>query len=139
MIAPAEIRYEMLVAALDGVEGIEASRIQLDREGPTYTIDTVQALAAPDRELVPRGRQRRRGGPPPGTAVDDLRERVALAIVDRDPVAVLDPPGWRVSAWVAPALSSLRPTCADRVAAGEPIDFLVPTPPWDLRARHGGG
>ena len=43
VIAPAEQRLEMLVAALDGVDGLEASRIELDRDGPTYTIDTVEA------------------------------------------------------------------------------------------------
>ena len=49
VIAPAETRYDMLVAALDGVDGLEASRIEIEREGPTYTIDTVEQLAAPGR------------------------------------------------------------------------------------------
>ena len=63
VIAPAEVRYEMVVAALDGVEGLEASRIELDRDGPTYTIDTVEQLAAPDRELFLIVGQRRRRRP----------------------------------------------------------------------------
>ena len=45
--AAPRVRYEMLVAALDGVDGLEASRIELDRDGPTYTIDTVEQLASP--------------------------------------------------------------------------------------------
>src|SRR5450755_994923 len=49
VIAPAEVRYEMVVAALDGVDGLEASRIELERDGATYTIDTVEELEAPNR------------------------------------------------------------------------------------------
>src|SRR6478672_11079337 len=45
VIAPAEVRYEMLVAAIDGVDGLEPSRIELERDGPTYTIDTVEQLS----------------------------------------------------------------------------------------------
>ena len=63
VIAPAEVRFEMLVAALDGVAGIEASRIEIERDGPTYTIDTVEQLAAPGSRALPRRRQRRRGRP----------------------------------------------------------------------------
>ncbi len=50
--APAEIRCEMVAAAIEGVEGLVVSRLEIDRPGPTYTIDTVEALAAePGREL----------------------------------------------------------------------------------------
>ena len=42
VVAPAEARFEMVAAAIDGVDGLEASRIEIDRPGPTYTIDTVE-------------------------------------------------------------------------------------------------
>ena len=42
--APAEDRYEMVAAAIEGVAGLEASRIEIDRAGPTYTVDTVEGL-----------------------------------------------------------------------------------------------
>ena len=32
--APAEARFEMVAAALDDVEGFEASRLEIDRTGP---------------------------------------------------------------------------------------------------------
>ena len=43
----------MVEAAIDGVERLEVSRLELDREGPTYTIDTVRTLhdEAAEREL----------------------------------------------------------------------------------------
>jgi nicotinate-nucleotide adenylyltransferase len=51
--AGAEDRYAMVCAALEGVPGFTASRIELDREGPSYTADTLRALHAahPGAEL----------------------------------------------------------------------------------------
>ena len=43
--ASAEDRYAMLEAAVAGDDGFEPSRIELDREGPSYTVDTLRALA----------------------------------------------------------------------------------------------
>ena len=51
VVAPAAARFEMVAAAIEGVDGFEASTIELDRPGPTYTIDTVIELAAADRDL----------------------------------------------------------------------------------------
>jgi len=39
-----EDRYRMVVAAIGGHERFAASRIEIDREGPSYTIDTIRAL-----------------------------------------------------------------------------------------------
>jgi len=47
----AEMRYELALAAFAGEPGVEVSRIELDRDGPSYTADTLAALAAPDRTL----------------------------------------------------------------------------------------
>src|SRR5689334_5743823 len=84
VVAPAEVRYDMLVAALDGSEGYEASRVELDRDGPTYTIDTVEQLVSPERELFLVVGSDVAAGLSTWHRVDDLRERVTLAIVDRD-------------------------------------------------------
>ena len=112
-IAPAEVRYEMVVAALDGVDGLVASRIEMDRDGPTYTIDTVEALAAPGRELFLIMGSDVAANLATWHRVDDLRELVTLAIVDREA-------GRRVhcrrgGAWLAsrrPGWSSRRPISA---------------------------
>jgi nicotinate-nucleotide adenylyltransferase len=49
----AEARLEMVELAVAGDERFEASRIELDREGPSYTSDTLEQLRgdAPDDEL----------------------------------------------------------------------------------------
>ena len=48
---PAEDRLRMAQLAFAGEPGVEVSRIELDREGPSYTVETLRALA-PLGELV---------------------------------------------------------------------------------------
>ena len=43
-LAPAEDRWHMVQAALSGVDGLEASRLELDRPGKSYTVDTLRQL-----------------------------------------------------------------------------------------------
>lgn len=52
-VAPAEDRYLMVVIATASNPAFTVSRIELDREGPTYTLDTLRALKAerPGAEL----------------------------------------------------------------------------------------
>jgi len=42
--ATKEDRYRMVKAAVDGRNRLSVSRIEIDREGPSYTIDTIRAL-----------------------------------------------------------------------------------------------
>ena len=136
VIAPAEVRYEMVVAALDGVDGLEASRIELEREGPTYTIDTVEHLEAPDHELFLIVGSDVAAGIATWHRVDDLRARVTLAVVDREATLSPDPAGWRVARVSVPRLELSSTDLRSRVAAGEPIDFLVPTAAARILRAH---
>jgi nicotinate-nucleotide adenylyltransferase len=127
VLAPAEVRYDMVEAALDGVDGLEASRIELERDGPTYSIDTVEALATPDRDLFLIVGSEVAAGMPSWHRVDDLRERVTLAIVDRESTPFPAPSGWRTTRVAVPRLELSSTDLRERIAAGAPIDFLVPT------------
>lgn len=53
-VAPAEDRLRMLELALAGATGLRAEPIELERSGPSYTIDTVRALKArhPERSFA---------------------------------------------------------------------------------------
>lgn len=137
VIAPAEQRFEMLVAALDGAAGLEASRIELDRPGPTYTIDTVEELGAPGRELVLIMGSDVAATLDSWHRIDELRKLVTLAIVDRDDVSVPDPEGWRVVRIAVPRMQLSSTDLRRRVAAGEPIEFLVPMPAVRVIRAHG--
>lgn len=52
-VTEAEHRYLMTVVATASNPGFSVSRVDIDREGPTYTIDTLRDIAArnPDAEL----------------------------------------------------------------------------------------
>jgi nicotinate-nucleotide adenylyltransferase len=52
-VSPAEDRYLMTVIATASNPRFRVSRIEIDREGPSYTVDTLRALAEenPDAEL----------------------------------------------------------------------------------------
>jgi nicotinate-nucleotide adenylyltransferase len=49
----AEVRVELCEAAVAGDERLEVSRLEVEREGPSYTVDTLRALREerPDDEL----------------------------------------------------------------------------------------
>ena len=134
-IAPDQDRLAMVRLAVEGEPGFAVSTIELDREGPSYTADTLEALARerPDAELffivgedaladllnwrrperiieLARLAVARRDDVPPGAeeALPGLRERVVR----------LEMPIVEVSA------SEVR----RRVRAGQPLEGLVPPP-----------
>ena len=137
--APAEARLAMVEAAIDGVEGLEASRREIDRAGPTYTIDTIDALRAemPGCELFLIVGSDVAASVDSWRRADALRATVTLAIVDREDVApTTPPPGWNCVRVHMPRLDISSTDLRRRIAAGESVDFLVPPPAARvLRAR----
>jgi nicotinate-nucleotide adenylyltransferase len=137
--ARAAARYEMVAAAIDGVEGIEVSRLEIDRSGPTYTIDSVETLRreAPSRELFLIVGRDVAASIETWHRADELRAAVTLAIVDReDGAPSVTPPGWRTVRVGMPRLDVSSTELRRRIAAGESIDFLIPPPAARvLRAR----
>ena len=136
--APAEARFEMVNAAIEGIDGLVASRLEIDRPGPTYTIDTVETLLG-EREcelyLIV-------GSDAAATLhtwhrVAVLQASVTLAIVDREDVAPTPPlPDWQCVRVHMPRLDVSSTDLRRRIAAGESVDFLVPPPAARvLRAR----
>jgi len=109
----------------------------MDRNGPTYTIDTVEALHAPGRELFLIMGSDVAANISTWHRVEDLRELITLAIVDREQEPCASPGGWRVARVAAPRLELSSTDLRRRVAAGEPIEFLVPTPAARILHAHG--
>ena len=48
-ISPAGVRFALVEAGIAGEPRLEASRIELERSGPSWTVDTIAALAAEER------------------------------------------------------------------------------------------
>jgi nicotinate-nucleotide adenylyltransferase len=127
--ASAEDRLAMVEAAIEGAERLEVSRLELDRAGPTYTIDTVRTL---QDEKADRGLFLVVGSDVAASIetwhrAEELRAAVTLAIVDREDVAPsIPPPGWRCVRVHMPRLDVSSTDLRRRIAAGESVDFLVP-------------
>ena len=133
-VTPAADRLALVAAAVEGCEGVEASALEIERGGISYTADTVAELEArhPGAEL-----HLVIGADVAGTLetwdrVDELRRRVGLVIVNRPgtPAVRLGPggplEGWEASAVEIPALEISSTDLRDRAATGRPLDFLVP-------------
>ena len=128
VVAPAADRLAVLAAAVDGIPGLEASDAEIVRDGPSYTVDTLEALAAPGRELflivgadVVTGLSSWRG-------TERLPELATLAVVDRAGVtpAAGPPPPWRCERVAIPRIEIASTELRRRAKAGWPLDGFVP-------------
>nr|WP_221376568.1 nicotinate-nucleotide adenylyltransferase [Actinoplanes polyasparticus] len=130
-VSPAEDRYLMTVIATASNPGFHVSRADIDRDGPTYTIDTLRDMRAvfgADAALYFI------------TGADalnrilswkDALEMLALAHfvgVTRPGFELTDDhlPDDSVTLVEVPAMAISSTACRDRVAAGEPVWYLVP-------------
>jgi len=128
-VTPAEDRLAMVVAAVADRPGLEPSRLEIDRGGPSYTVDTAEELHRlyPGSELflvvgadvVPDLPTWRHQGA--------LQESVVLVVVDR-PGATREqpPPGWRAVSVPVPPFDVSSTELRARLEAGRPMDGLVP-------------
>src|SRR5262245_37694784 len=130
-VTPAEDRYLMTVIATASNPRFHVSRVDIDREGPTFTVDTLQDLhdVYGDRsELFFI------------TGADALERILSWKDADRcfklahfigvtRPGFVLTDahlPADTVSLVEVPALAISSTACRARVAAGDPVWYLVP-------------
>lgn len=128
-VTPAEDRYAMAEAAAAGADRVEVSRIEIERGGPSYTVDTVEELRRdlPGAELfLVVG-----GDLVPALSTwhrwEDLRQLVTLAVVTRPgSPRPPDPPGWRVVDVDGKVVDVSSSEVRRRLEAGEPLDGLVP-------------
>lgn len=129
-VSEAEHRYLMTVIATAANPDFTVSRLDIDREGPTYTIDTLRELRAarPDAELFFIS-----GADAVAQILDwkDAEELFSLAhfvAVSRPghPLTVSGLPEEHVSLLEVPALAISSTDCRSRVSRGFPVWYLVP-------------
>jgi nicotinate-nucleotide adenylyltransferase len=129
-VSPAEHRYLMTVIATASNPHFRVSRVDVDRDGPTYTIDTLRDLAAqyPDAELYFIT-----GADALGQILSwkDAAElfRLAHFIGVTRPgyqLSVAHLPEDSVSLLEVPAMAISSSGCRERVRAGLPVWYLVP-------------
>ena len=127
VVASASDRLALVEAAFDGVDGIDASSIEVDRDGPSITADTLEALHAPERELFLILGADAVSNMSTWKRLDDTRTLATVVVIERDGEHA-EPPGggWRVEHLPIPRLDVSSTDIRDRLADGRPIDGLVP-------------
>ena len=140
-VTPAEHRYLMTVIATASNPRFTVSRVDIDRPGLTYTIDTLRELRSthPDAELffitgadvlpeILRWKD-----------ADELWSLAHFVGVNR-PGHHLDDtglPASGVSLMEVPAMAISSTDCRDRVRAGMPVWYLVPDGVVQYIHKHG--
>ena len=128
VVAPARDRLMLVQAAVEGVDGVEASPVEVERDAPSVTADTLDARAGPHRELflvlgadaVANMHTWRR--------LEDTRSLATIVIVERNGDVHAEPPGpgWKVERVPIPRLDVSSSDVRARLAEGRPVDGLVP-------------
>ncbi|GAA5229141.1 nicotinate-nucleotide adenylyltransferase [Paeniglutamicibacter antarcticus] len=127
-VASAEHRYLMTVIATAANPRFTVSRVDIDRPGPTYTIDTLRDLAAqrPEAELFFITGADAMAQIMGWKDVEELwrlahfvgvtRPGHELPVLDRNDVSLME----------VPAMSISSTDCRERVRTGHPVWYLVP-------------
>ncbi|MCP2327407.1 nicotinate-nucleotide adenylyltransferase [Hamadaea flava] len=140
-VSAAEHRYLMTVIATASNPQFTVSRVDLDREGPTYTVDTLREL----REVY--GAQAELFFITGADALakilswkdaDQLFELAHFVGVTRPGFTLSDShlPSEAVTLVQVPALAISSSDCRARVAAGQPVWYLVPDGVVQYIAKH---
>ena len=126
--APAADRLAMVAAAIEGIEGLEVCPIEVERPGPSYTADTLDALSRPGRELFLVVGADVAATLSTWTDVERIPRLATLVVVERAGAAVTGPDfdGWRVEHVPIPHLDISSTDLRARAARGWPLDGLVP-------------
>jgi nicotinate-nucleotide adenylyltransferase len=131
-VSPAEDRYLMTVVATASNPRFSVSRIDVDRPGPTYTIDTLRDLHAQRSEdddlffITGADALAQILG---WRAADDLFDLAHFIGVSRpgyEPVDLTRFPAGAVTLVEVPALAISSSDCRDRIRREHPIWYLVP-------------
>jgi nicotinate-nucleotide adenylyltransferase len=128
-VTPAEDRFAMVEAAVVGWPGLVPSRVEIDRGGPSYTVDTVRQLMedAPGAELTVVVGSDVVAGLTTWHDETVLRDLVTLAVVGRPGVAPAEPPpGWRLTSVPAAPFDVSSTELRRRLERGQSVEGLVP-------------
>lgn len=128
VVASAADRLALVERAVEGIDGVSASAVEVEREGASVTADTLEALQRPGRTLflilgadavANMGTWRR---------LDDTRHLADVVVVERAGDLEVWPPGdgWRVHHVAIPRLDVSSTDLRERLASGRPVVGLMP-------------
>ena len=129
-VSSAEDRYLMTVVATASNPRFSVSRVDIDRDGPTYTLDTLRELHEiyPDAQLYFITGADALEQILSWHNVDDIFAEAHFIGVTRPGYQLDDRhlPNGAVSLVEVPAMAISSTSCRQRVAAGLPVWYLVP-------------
>jgi len=130
-VASPEDRYLMTVIATASNPRFSVSRVDIDRGGPTYTVDTLRDLRAergPDADFFFITGADALGQIFSWQDADELFEMAHFVGCTRPGHLLSDPglPVGKASLVEIPALAISSTACRERVRRGEPVWYLVP-------------
>lgn len=129
-VTPAEDRYLMTVVATASNPRFSVSRVDIDREGPTYTADTLVDLHAqlPGAELYFITGADALAQILSWHKIGELFEMAHFVGVTRPGYTLGDDhvPDGAVSLVEVPAMAISSTDCRERVSGGRPVWYLVP-------------
>ena len=134
-VAEAEDRLAMLELAVSGEPRFSVSRAELERDGPSYTVDTLERLAGEDQLFLIVGTD---------AAADLGRWKSPERIAALATIAVAERPGApamaadrAVVAFDAPRLDISSRELRARAARGRSLRYLVPDAVWRYIEHRG--
>lgn len=129
-ITNSEHRYRMTQLAIAGNQHFDISRVDVDRPGPTYTVDTLRDISElhPDAELFFITGADSISQIGTWKDVDQIWPLAHLVGVTRPghSLEVANSPQGKVSLLEIPALAISSTDIRARVEVGKPIDYLLP-------------
>jgi nicotinate-nucleotide adenylyltransferase len=132
------LRLEMARAAFAGMERVEVSDLEIARGGPTYTIDTVEALLASEAQVavvVILGADAA-AGLAEWHRADDLARLVTVAVVPRPGSDGPQPGEFRLVAVQMDPVDLSSTSVREALAAGEDPSDLLPAGVIPFLAAH---
>jgi len=139
-LSPAADRLAMVEAAVDGVDGVSASAIEIERGGASYTADTLAELArrCPGVPLHVVLGSDAAAGLDSWERAEEVRTSASLVVVTRPGAEQAPlPPGWTARPVEVPRLDVSSTDLRARVVDGRPLDWLVPAPVVSLIRERG--
>lgn len=137
-VSPAATRLALTAAAVEDYPGLEVCNLEVLREGPSYTADTLAELSRshPGAELfVALGADAARGLRT-WERVAEVLDRATMVVCAREGGFGELPDGVAWRRVTVPRLDVSSSDLRERVAAGRTIDVLVPPPVALLISEH---
>jgi nicotinate-nucleotide adenylyltransferase len=130
-VTPAALRMEMVREATAGADRLEVSEIELRREGPSYTVDTLRQLRdlRPDVELTLIVGADQLADMADWKEPEEISALADLVVMNRGDLAPAEP-DWDITLkWTAVSVTPLDVSSTEirrMVAEGRPVGHLVP-------------